>query len=95
MKKPKSNIPYVVGVVAPNEIYWNFSTIKLAELRFEEDAAYIVEACNNFPKAVELLNDLKKFCDIVATGRELDEYAWRKSNELKLQYDKFLKKIEE
>ncbi len=36
MKKPKSNIPYVVGVVAPNEIYWNFSTIKLAELRFED-----------------------------------------------------------
>jgi hypothetical protein len=88
MKEPKSNLPYTNTIVNRNIINWNNSTIDLCKLEHEEDAEYIIQACNNFPKAVELL---RKFTEI---GSLSSDENLSKICLLDVEVDEFLKEIE-
>jgi hypothetical protein len=97
MKKPKSELPWRFKnldfekyhgdrsyevcqqngtTIMHDDTYYNYSPGK-------ETAEYIVQACNNFPKAIELLKESKSFKRIV------DYERWIKIVE------EFLKNIED
>lgn len=62
MKQPKSALPWNLGDSAKAntsaDIECKGWVVVMGEDIMQQDAEYIVEACNNYPKAVELLKTL-------------------------------------
>jgi hypothetical protein len=92
MKEPLNKLPW--------ELYNNtgFITIESTEPNLDEcacqdlyikDAEYLIQACNNFPKSIELLKECKSFIGMISANREEINYY-----ELLKRLDKFLKKVE-
>jgi hypothetical protein len=61
MKQPKSKLPWSLVLDNKSGFYDKEHNCFLVTDDYvgDEDLKYIVQACNNFPKAVELLNRLK------------------------------------
>ena len=93
MKKPKSELPWRFEhcekydrVVDANNSTWDDVMNNLdyyPDPVEKEDMEYIVQACNNFPKAIELLKESKSF------KRIIDYERWIK------RVEEFLKSIED
>lgn len=80
MKTPKSKLPWKQGPSYVGEIYsTSFSTETVCKHLYDEDTEYIIQACNNFPKAIQLLRDTKDYYNPSNTE----------------MIDKFLKEIDE
>ena len=71
--KPESELPWVYDARLKQITFGEHYGVTEAKQVSEEDAAYIVHACNAYPELIEFLNDCKMFLECEDKPLELIE----------------------
>lgn len=81
MKEPKSKLPWKLFNNDEDQCWiesgkkpFEFAVVEMEEAACLEDAEYIVQACNNFPKAIELLKKAEEFMNAVPNKKYGNNY---------------------
>lgn len=92
MIEPINPIPWEIYDIAGNisiESFESYEDSCVCQDLYREDAEYLVQACNNFPKAIELIQECRDFINMIPNDREgVNHY------EILKRVDEFLKEIE-
>lgn len=92
MIQPLNRLPWELydssGYITINSPEPNLDDCVCQDL-YSNDAEYLVQACNNFPKSIELLKECARFMNTVPNDKEgINHY------EILKRVDEFLKEIE-
>lgn len=92
MIEPINPIPWEIYDIAGNisiESFESYEDSCVCQDLYTKDAEYLVQACNNFPKAIELIQECRDFINMIPNDREgVNHY------EILKRVDEFLKEIE-
>jgi hypothetical protein len=94
MKQPKSKLPFqIIGEPCP--ILQDVNERTVCDDMYTRDAEYIVEACNNYSKAIELLKRSKQDLDLLMSTIGHPRTPDGGKSKLQIEIEKFLKSIED